>query len=199
VVRPLFGLPVSLQAVVHRAQELRDLLMADRMVLARSVGSPKALSRRPSLPTLSPSPLPRGRLALPGGQCQRPGWGRDGQRGSQRGTAAENLALGHGSAGHARAGSDGGGQTRADARARDFAEGVTSPGWPRGRPGGAIAEPQALQHLTQPRPAGVDPHDPPPAPAAWTTQHVQGEGTLLILHLLQGCGELTGDVGGRRG
>ena len=97
---------------------------------------------------------------------------------------AENLALGHGSAGRAQAGSNGGGQTRADARGQGLRRGVTSPGWPRGRPGGAIAEPQALQQLTQPRPAGVDPHDPPPAPAAWTAQHVQGEEQAELLHHL---------------
>jgi transposase-like protein len=97
-----------------------------------SVGSPKALSRRPSLPTLSPSPLPRGRLALLGGQCQRPGWGRDGQRGSERGTAAEKLALGHGSVGPAQAGSDGVGRPGPTPGARDLEEGLPHPAAPGG-------------------------------------------------------------------
>src|SRR3990167_537717 len=35
MIRAFLGLPVPLQAVVHLTQELRDLLMADRMVLAR--------------------------------------------------------------------------------------------------------------------------------------------------------------------
>src|SRR5713101_8461363 len=35
MIRSFLGLPVPLQAVVHLSEELRDLLMADRMVLAR--------------------------------------------------------------------------------------------------------------------------------------------------------------------
>src|SRR5947208_3155743 len=35
MIRAFLGLPVPLQAVVHISKELRDLLMADRMVLAR--------------------------------------------------------------------------------------------------------------------------------------------------------------------
>src|SRR5712692_8279746 len=35
MIRSFFGLPVPLEAVVHLSEELRDLLMADRMVLAR--------------------------------------------------------------------------------------------------------------------------------------------------------------------
>jgi hypothetical protein len=44
----------------------------------------EALSRRPSLPTLSPSPLPVGRFALPVGQRQGSGVGSDDQRGPER-------------------------------------------------------------------------------------------------------------------
>jgi hypothetical protein len=63
-----------------------------------------------------PSLRPRGRPAPPDGQRQGPRGGRDGQQGPGRGRAAENLALGHGSARHAQAGSDEGGQIKADAR-----------------------------------------------------------------------------------
>ena len=47
VVRAFLGLPVPLEAVVHRAKELRDLLVADRMVLAREFRRerPRALAR----------------------------------------------------------------------------------------------------------------------------------------------------------
>src|SRR6266545_6091565 len=37
MIRSFLGLPVPLQAVVHLAKELRDLLMADRMVMAREL------------------------------------------------------------------------------------------------------------------------------------------------------------------
>jgi hypothetical protein len=77
--------------------------------------------------------------------------------------------------------------------ARHCEVGVTLAGWLQGRPGGANAEPHPGQQLTQPRPSGVDPHDPPPAPAPQALQHVQREGTLSILHhLLQGCDDLPG-------
>ena len=56
--------------------------------------------------------------------------------------------------------------------------GISSAGWLRGRPGGAIAEPQARQQLPQPGPGGVDPHDPSPAPAPRAPQHVQREDPL---------------------
>ena len=42
-----------------------------------------------------------------------------------------------------------------------------SPGGRRGRTGGVIVEPHAVQQITQPRPAGVKPDDLPPAAAAW--------------------------------
>src|SRR5712692_10504725 len=47
MIRAFLGLPVPLEAVVHRAQELRHLLMADRMVLAREFRRerPRALAR----------------------------------------------------------------------------------------------------------------------------------------------------------
>src|SRR5712692_4178529 len=47
MIRAFLGLPVPLEAVVHRAQKLRHLLMADRMVLAREFRRerPRALAR----------------------------------------------------------------------------------------------------------------------------------------------------------
>src|SRR3972149_2225336 len=41
LIRSFLGLPVPLQAVGHLSQELRDLLMADRMVLAREFRRPR--------------------------------------------------------------------------------------------------------------------------------------------------------------
>jgi hypothetical protein len=52
------------------------------------------------------------------------------------------------------------------------------PGARRGRTGGVIAEPQALQQVRPPRPFGIDPDDRPPAAAAWAEQDVEGEEAL---------------------
>ena len=74
-------------------------------------------------------------------------------------TVVRAPGLVHGSAGHAQAVSTGSGQTRADVRSQRLRREVTSRGWLRGRPGGAIAEPQAPQQIPEPRPS--------PARARW--------------------------------
>jgi len=61
---------------------------------------------------LSPLALAARQDPAAGRQRQVPWWGRDRQRCSEMGRAAENLALVHGPAGRDQAESDGGGQTR---------------------------------------------------------------------------------------
>jgi hypothetical protein len=51
-----------------------------------------------------------------------------------------------------------------------------------------MAEPQALQQVTPPRPAGIDPDDLPPAAAVWTEELVQGEQAFEQGRPREACG-----------